>query len=226
MTDEENDLLEMIVYDYSVEPKEDGYHPVNLTTDRGVVACRYYRVPDSTCAAIWVGGAGGGWDSPARGLYSQLSKDLTGESIASLRIRYRYANRLDECILDVLSGLMFLEQEAVDRVAVIGHSFGGAVAIGAAAASPLVRTLITLSTQSYGISPIADLEDCSVLLIHGKSDTVLPTRCSEYAYELAPGPKELILYDGAGHGLDEARSEVLQTVHGWIVQELENSPAD
>jgi hypothetical protein len=226
MADEENDYLEMMVYDYSVEPAQDGFHPVNLTTDRGVVACRYYRVLGTRCAAVWAGGAGGGWDSPARGLYSQLSEELTGDEIASLRIRYRFPNVLDECILDVLSGLIFLLHEDIENVALIGHSFGGAVVIGAAAISPLVRTVITLSTQTYGISPIIDLVDSSVLLIHGKADKVLPPRCSEYAYELAPGAKQLALYDGAGHGLDEVRSEVLETVHDWIVQELDQLPSD
>jgi pimeloyl-ACP methyl ester carboxylesterase len=227
MTYEEQDsALEMTVYEYRIGPAREAFHHVTLTTDRGIVEGHYYRVPGSKRAAIWVGGAGGGWDSPAHDLYSQSSQNLTADSIASLRIRYRHPNVLAECILDVLSGLIFLEHEGIRAVAVIGHSFGGAVVIGAAAASPLIRTVITLSTQSRGIAPATELVDCSILLIHGKADRVLSPRCSEHAYELAPGPKQLILYDGAGHSLDEVRSEVLKTVEKWIVSELSDSPPD
>src|SRR5687768_3444189 len=145
---------------------QEGYQPVSVQTTRGVVNCRYFPVSGATVGAVFVGGAGGGWDSPAHGLYDRLCVSLPAAGIAALRVRYRKPNQLPECTLDVLAGLVFLETQGINAAAVTGHSFGGAVVIGAAAASPLVRTVLPLSTQTYGVDPITELaEDCSILLI-------------------------------------------------------------
>ena len=54
-------------------------------------------------------------------------------------------------MIDVISGIMFLEKNKIQSAGLVGHSLGGAVVIKAAAASPnIVRTIGTLSTQSYG----------------------------------------------------------------------------
>jgi hypothetical protein len=53
-----------------------------------------------------------------------------------------------------------------------------------------VKTVVTLSTQSFGINPISSLtEGASVFLIHGEADKMLPSSSSEYAYNLAHEPK-------------------------------------
>lgn len=40
-----------------------------LETSQGAVYTRYYPVENAHSGVIWVGGAGGGWDSPAMKLY-------------------------------------------------------------------------------------------------------------------------------------------------------------
>ena len=48
---------------------------------------------DATKAVIYVGGVGGGWDSPARELYSKLASKLASNGINSLRITPSPFNR-------------------------------------------------------------------------------------------------------------------------------------
>ena len=200
----------------------DGYETVTLDTDRGAVETRYYPAPGATAGAIFVGGAGGGFDTPVRGwLYPVLCKALPTDEIAALRVRYRHANDLAECVLDVLAGIALLESEGVKRVALVGHSFGGAVVIQAAAMTEAARTCVPMSTQTYGADAAPDLSPrCSLLLAHGTADEILPHRCSEYVYRIAGDPKRLLLKEGARHGLDEWSDELPGILRWWIRTEL------
>jgi len=204
------------------EVTEEGFSPVNLLTNRGEIETRYYAAAGATGGAIFVGGAGGGFDTPVRGwLYPRLCRDLQADGVACLRVRYRAANDLEECTLDVLAGIAYLESEGVQRVALTGHSFGGAVVIQAAAHSEAVVTCVPMSTQTYGADPAATLGPrCSMLLAHGKADEILPHRCSEAVYAAAREPKTLLLKDGARHGLDEWSEELPGILREWIRTEL------
>ncbi len=220
-----DESFEMMVQDVEVGGlHQEGYHPAKITTSRGSVHCRYYPVTGTQQAAIWVGGVGGDWDTPAKGLYPQLCQDLASKGIASLRVGYRYPTELVEAVLDVLAGLSFLQDEGIESVALIGHSFGGAVVIQAGVQSEAVRTVVTLGTQSYGADPAPELATrCSLLLLHGTADPVLPPVCSQHVYELALEPKRLILYPDAAHGLDEVAGEVYQVVRDWVIEQLNRS---
>ena len=88
-------------------------------------------------------------------------------------------NYLENCVLDTLTGAEFLASEGVDRVGLVGHSFGGAVVISAAALSERVRAVVAMSTQTYGTGLAADVAPRPMLLIHGTADEVLPAACSE-----------------------------------------------
>jgi pimeloyl-ACP methyl ester carboxylesterase len=140
-------------------------------------------------------------------------------------VRYRYPTELVESVLDVLAGLTYLQDEGIESVALIGHSFGGAVVIQAAAQAEDVRTVVTLATQSYGADPVQELATrCSLLLLHGTADPVLTPLCSQQVYQLAIEPKQLILYPDAGHGLDEVAEEVHQVVRDWVIEQLNRPP--
>lgn len=114
-----------------------------------------------------------------------------------------------------------MEHEGIQSVGLVGHSFGGAVVIEAAAAVPnMVLTIVTLSTQSYrAVEAVSKLrKGCSILLIHGTDDDVLWPSCSSYVYNNANNPKKIILYEGAKHRLEEAAEQVHQIVYQWIVE--------
>lgn len=210
------ELLEANILGIKKEP-EDKFEVVTIDTSRGKVECRYYAAKDSNKAVIMVGGIGGDFDTPANGLYPRLCIDFLDSGISSLRVRFRYPTDLAEAVMDVLAGIEFLKGEGITVYGLIGHSFGGAVVVQAAYNENAVKTVITLSTQSFGISPISNLEeDVPVLLIHGDKDETLPSGSSVYAYSLAREPKKLTIYEGAGHGLEEVSDEVYSEVKSWI----------
>jgi hypothetical protein len=199
---------------------------LRLQTDRGDVVTHYHP-PRGDAAAeskklgvVWVGGAGGGLDGPARGLYPAACEQLQARGIAGLRLHYRKPNHLVECILDTLAGVAFLVKEGVTEVAIVGHSFGGAVVISAAAVSPHVKAVVPMSSQTYGTDLTPKVAPRPMLLIHGMNDDVLSPMCSRQIYAAAGEPKEIKLYPGTGHGLDEVRQEVLDLLVRWIPEKL------
>jgi pimeloyl-ACP methyl ester carboxylesterase len=213
--------IEMVIRAVEAGPEVEHYRPVVMRTDRGDIHCRYSKLPGARLGAVWVGGVGGGFDSPAHDLYGKLTRDLMPAGIASLRVQFRNPMNLTESVLDVMAGLRLLEGDGMRSIALIGHSFGGAVVIQAASAFPIVRTVVTLASQSYAADLVATLGPrCSILLMHGANDTILPPACSQHLYDEALEPKRLKIMKGAGHVLDEVADEVKQTVRDWVVGRL------
>jgi alpha/beta superfamily hydrolase len=196
-----------------------GFEPVVQRTSRGEIESRYYPVEGATAGVILVGGAGGGFDTPVKGwLYPRLCKRLQRDGIACLRVSYRRPNDLEEAELDVMAGVNFLETEGMTSVGLVGHSFGGAVVIGAAAAAPAVRTCVAMSTQTYGAIPAAATlgPRCSLLVVHGGADEVLPPACGRYVYTIAKEPRELRIKENVRHGLDEWADELPGLLREWL----------
>lgn len=199
---------------------EGGAFELQLATNDGAIQAIYHPVPGATAGVIWVGGAGGGLDGPARGLYPAACEQLQLQRIAGLRLHYRYPNQLEACVLDTLLGAEFLVQEGVERVGLVGHSFGGAVVISAGALSERVAAVVPISTQTYGVNLAPEVSPRPLLLIHGLKDEILSADCSRYVYQIAREPKEIVLYPGTRHGLDEAREEVLTLLVEWLGDRL------
>lgn len=176
---------------------------------------RLYGDAGATAAAILVGGIGGGWDSPAAGLYDRLAEELPAEGIAVLRVRYRRPGDLAGCVEDVLAGAREL---AAERLALVGHSFGGAVVIQAAERLAATRTVVTIAAQARGADAIRGVR--SILLVHGREDEVLAPFSSEQLYAQAPAEKELVLVDDGDHVLDAQAAEVHEVVAAWLRDHL------
>ncbi|WP_088894688.1 alpha/beta hydrolase family protein [Leptolyngbya ohadii] len=225
-----HDLMDLMPQNAEVgEKQSDGYRPVKLTFNETVIHCRYYEGKTEgqndeakvTQGVIWVGGVGGDWDSPAQQLYPRLAQVLAKSGVSSLRVRYRQPTQLGQSVMDVLVGIRFLQDQGIETIALVGHSFGGAVVIQVAAETLAVRTVVALASQSYGTDSVPELATrCSLLLLHGTEDRVLPFACSEQIYARALEPKQLILYPDAGHNLDEAADEIESTVQKWLVEQL------
>ena len=199
--------------------------PVMLNTDRGKIAARYHPAPNGSArrnqGVIWLSGAGGGLEGPARRLYPDMSERLQQAGIASLRLDYRKPQDLPACVLDALCGVAFLAGEGVSRVALVGHSFGGAVAVSAGASSPRVRTVVALASQTAGSVQMAPyLPPRSLLVVHGTRDKVLPVTNARRIFDAAEQPKRLRLLNDAGHGLALAREELVALLLQWIPEQL------
>jgi alpha-beta hydrolase superfamily lysophospholipase len=203
-----------------VSEAEAGVQAIVLRTDRGDIETRYHPATAATAGVVWVGGAGGGLDGPARGLYPEGCRRLQARGTAGLRLHYRQPNYLEECVLDTLVGVEFLAREGAGRIALVGHSFGGAVMTTAGALSGKVNAVVPMSTQTYGTHLAAEVAPRPMLLIHGTEDEVLPDLCSRDVFSRAGEPRELKLFPGARHGLDEAREEVLELLVRWLEEKL------
>ena len=201
-------------------PVVQGVATLRFHTDGGTFDGRFHEAPEGRAAVIWVGGAAGGLDGPAGGLYQRLAERLAPERIASLRLDYREPNDLDSCALDALTGVAYLESMGRTRVALVGHSFGGAVAITAGVENPEVAAVAALSSQTYGTGAVSYLSPRPLLLIHGTDDEILPDACSRDLYNRARQPKEMLLYPGCRHGLEECRDDVDRDLHAWLKKVL------
>jgi dienelactone hydrolase len=158
----------------------------------------------------------GGFGRPGQGAYVRLADVLRRDHISSLRLCYRHPNVLPECALDILAGIAYLQQGRVQRVVLVGHSFGGAVVITAGAVHDRVAGVVALASQTYGARLAGQLAPRPLLVMHGTADTRLPYTCGVQIYDWAQEPKQLVLYEGAEHRLDECAAELDQLLTQWI----------
>ena len=214
-------ILESVTAHQAVE----GVEELTLNTNAGGIVARLHPAPAGAPAVVWVGGAGGGLDGPAGGLYPRLAGQLAAQGVASLRLHYRHPNHLEECVMDTLLGAEYLARQRGHRgVALVGHPFGGAVVIAAGALSEAVTAVVAMSSQTYGTDLVPRLSPRPLLLLHGTADEILPHACSQNIYERARQPKELRLYPGCRHGLDECRAEVDHDLVSWLLRPAAGFP--
>ena len=205
----------------SVEPGDEiaGARKVTIVTTRGPIPVVLHAAPEKGRAALCVSGAIGGYDGPAM-LYPRLGLMMPREQITVARLDYRAPNEFGECMVDAMSALTFLGGIGHERVTLIGHSFGGAVAINAGTLSPLVTTVIALSSQLAGAHVVGELAPKPLLLIHGDADTILPHESSQALYDRAGEPKTIKILPGVGHRLSEAADQVFDLVRDWLLQKI------
>lgn len=217
--------LDFVLQSVVLHRTVDGVEELTLHTNAGDIPARLHAGTEGAAAVVWVGGSGGGLDGPAWGMYPRLAGQLAARGIASLRLHYRRPNHLEDCVLDALLGAAYLVQQRGYRgVALVGHSFGGAVVIAAGALSPAVAAVVAMSSQTYGTDLAPQVSPRPLLLVHGTADDVLPDSCSRSIYARAKEPKELRLYPGCGHGLDECREQVDADVLAWLLGQLQKAP--
>lgn len=196
-------------------PEGPGLDRVRLVTEGGAIPGRLHPAPGDG-AILWVFGSGGGLGGPAGGVYTRVGGRFRAREVTSLELDYRDPGDLRSCVADVLVGLHYLEGLGAGRVALVGHSFGGAVVINAGAISPLVVAVAALSSQTAGTAAVGSLSPKPLLLVHGEADEVLPDRCSRSIHARAGEPKEIVLYPGCRHGLDECRESLDRDLTRWL----------
>lgn len=205
--------------------------PIELPTQRGPVRCLYHRGRRGAGAVLLVGGTDGGFDGPADRIYPALAEELSRAGIGALRMSFRILRApgpIEEGVFDVLAGVEFLCRENVGPIALVGHSYGGAVAIEAAASAsggPAVSAVVALSTQTAGAQRAALVAPRPLLLVHGAQDRRLSPQCSRQVYSWAREPKELVVLEGARHSLRQRREELRELLVTWLRQRLAAAPS-
>jgi pimeloyl-ACP methyl ester carboxylesterase len=189
-------------------------------TRQGLLTLLWHEPPAGVAAVdaalVLCGGAMGGLLGPAGGLYQRLGETWAGRGVAVLRVSYRLANDLDTCCLDVAAAVQLAVGTGAERVVVMGHSFGGAVAVRVGVGlQPLVAGIVTFATQSAGCEVAGDLGGTPLLMFHGERDEILPLHASEMVQMIA-GTGELIRLPGDGHLLAKSEEVVWARLEEWL----------
>ena len=214
--DGSDDLVLSIRNVHALPGAEAGELALEIETTHGTIPGALHPCEGKSGCAIFIGGAaGGGGDGPAGGVYLRLGRELVAEGVTSLRVGYRDPGEFNECVLDTLAACSFLKGIGAERAVIVGHSFGGAVAIKAGGLAPLATAVAALSSQRFGTAEVGSLGK-PLLLVHGSADSVLLPRASEDIFERAGEPKRLVILEGAGHGLSEAADEVHSLLRDFI----------
>ena len=210
----------LAVQDVNITPR---MRHLELFTRTGLLTVLWHGPRDADAALIACGGAMGGLLGPANGLFQFLGDELGARGIATLRVSYRRPNDLDACVIDAGAASEMAIAEGARSLVVMGHSFGGAVAINAAAhLGALAPGVVTLSTQSAGCEIAGMIADRELLLVHGGRDELLPVWASEVVKEIA-GTGELVVYPPAGHLLLECADELRELLPDWIARVLDKA---
>jgi len=224
MAEEQPQSVEQIMAIREVEnidlPDGDIGEGLRFKTNRGSMDAILHRAPNADQAVIWVCGARGGFGGPGPGTYARMAQQFAGNGITSLRLDYRMPNDVFECALDLLAGVTHLKDTGHQPVVVVGHSFGGAVVIAAGANSSHIKGVVALSPQTFGAGMAGKVAPRKLLVVHGKADTRLPFSCGQQIYDMAKEPKELVLYEGAEHRLEECRDDLETLLGRWIPETL------
>ncbi|MET0460851.1 MAG: alpha/beta hydrolase [Ilumatobacteraceae bacterium] len=197
----------------------DGLRHLELYTMSGLLTLLWHEPPAGTAtpAAIVVcGGAMGGLLGPADGLYHRLGVEWAARGVQVLRVSYRRAGDLEPCSLDVAAAVQLVVGAGAERAVVMGHSFGGAVAVRVGVGlDPLVAGVVTFATQSAGCEIAGALHGKPLLLFHGDRDEILPVEASEMVRMIA-GSGELVRLPGDGHLLAKSGDIMWERLEEWL----------
>ncbi len=192
-------------------PVDENLDHLELYTSRGLLSLLWHGDAGLSKVIVCVGGAMGGLLGPDGGLYHRLGRLLPDHGIGVLRVSYRRPNDLSMCVHDTVAAMELAGRHGAQQFVTLGHSFGGAVAIQAAAHldRAMVPGVVTFATQSAGCEPADQLSDRNLLFFHGMNDTILPPQASEMVRMLAE-TGELVLLPGVDHLMHPAGDELLE----------------
>lgn len=172
--------------------------------------------PAPSAAIVTCGGAMGGVLGPGHGLFHQLGAVWPARGASVYRVGYRVPNDLDRCAHDVACAVEMAIESGARRVIVMGHSFGGAVAVRVAVVMTAeVHGVVTFATQSAGCEVAGALAGRPLLLFHGDRDELLPMQSSELVRMIA-GTGELVVLPGDGHLLGRSDEVIMDKLDEWL----------
>jgi len=165
---------------------------------------------------VMMGGAMGGTLGPGDGLYHSLGEALAEKDIPSIRMSYRKPNDLDRCCVDAAAAVQLLVGSGADAVVLMGHSFGGAVAVRVGVGlSEMVAGVVTFATQSAGCEVAGGLQGKPLLMFHGDADSILPVEASEVVRAMA-GTGDLHIMEGDDHLLARSHDDMMSILVPWL----------
>ena len=190
-----------------------------IYTRRGLLTALSHEPPAGQAlpaAIVACGGALGGVLGPGHALYHVLGERWAARGVRFIRVGYREPNNLDLCAHDLACGVELARDAGADRVVVLGHSFGGAVAVRCAVVMPAsVVGVVTFATQSAGCEVAGALDGRPLLLFHGDRDELLPPEASHVVAAIA-GHGEVVMLPGDGHLLAKSDAAITERLDEWL----------
>lgn len=196
-----------------------GTEHIEIYTPQGLLSVFVHGAPGGRvprAAIITCGGAMGGVLGPGHALFHRLGTTWPQREVSVYRVGYRNPNDLDRCAHDVACAVEMAVAAGAERVVVMGHSFGGAVAVRVAVVmTSEVHGVVTFATQSAGCEVAGALAGRPLLLFHGDRDELLPMQSSEMVQMIA-GSGELVVLPGDGHLLGRSDDVMLEKLGEWL----------
>lgn len=198
---------------------------IEMYTFEGLLSVWWFGAPDATDVVLMVGGAAGGVLGPGRSLHLELGRRMAADGRGAMAVDYRRPGDIDRCLLDTTAAADLAVRNGAERFCLLGHSFGGAVAIQAAIAmAGHAAGVITYATQSAGCEGASHLGDVPLLLVHGERDSILGPENSRMVQMIA-GHGDVRTYPGADHLLAEVADELFELSYDRVTENFERHAA-
>lgn len=189
---------------------------VEIYTMEGLLQIMWHGAPGASDVVLMCGGAMGGMLGPGRSLYLELGLELAAEGRAAMAVGYRKPGDLTRCLLDTCAAADLALRNGAERFVILGHSFGGAVAIQAASTfTAHTAGVITYATQSAGCEEAARIGSTPLLLLHGERDSILGPENSMMVQAIA-GTGEVKTFPDTDHLMAEAAEEIATITSSWV----------
>ena len=194
---------------------------VEMYTMRGLLTLLWHEPAEGVevqpGALVLCGGAMGGLLGPGEALYHRLGEEWSRRGVAVLRVSYRRPNDIELCCVDVAAAVQLaIGGAGADKVVLMGHSFGGAIAVRVGVGlNEMVSGIATFATQSAGCEVAGGLAETPLLLFHGERDEILPIEASEMVRMIA-GTGELVRLPGDGHLLAKSDDIIWDRREEWL----------
>ena len=191
---------------------------VEMYTRRGLLSLQWHEPSGDAraVAVVMVGGAMGGTLGPGDSLFFALGDALAAQGVPSIRMSYRKPNDMDSCCVDTAAAVQLLVGSGADHVVIMGHSFGGAVAVRVGVGlTDMVCGVVTFATQSAGCEVAGGLHATPLLMFHGDNDSILPLEASEVVRAIA-GTGDLHVMHGDDHLLANSHDQMFKTTMAWL----------
>lgn len=186
---------------------------LTISTTGGPIHGRWSPAALTRAAAVLLPDCAGA-SSGSFPFFDELAGHFQRSGVSVLQIE-PCRETFDERLACLLSMLVALRRQGVERVALIGWHSGASLAIGAGSVSDSVTGVAALAPDSSAADMVADVAPRRLLLLHGSADTVAPAAISRMLYARAGDPRELVIYPGEHHDFSVFHDEAIEKLTVW-----------
>ncbi len=192
-------------------------------------SAKAWIAPGARHGIIFVTGIDGGFLEPADQIYTRTAESFYHQCVSSIFVTYRapgnVPGNVKMSVADARSAIDHLKGLGINKMAIVGWSFGGAVISHTSAEVPEIATVIGFAPQGLYAEPIAQLRQSqSLLVFYSYDDENVAYTESQFLFDKAPGniKKEAYPLSGYNHALDGTSRKIEPVFHNWLKDNLLN----